>query len=311
MKHMIHGAAMVSLLAAVPAQAQYPVYIDAIAAVLANSGPNTCITGTAPPEKEIDEARLPAPQVMQRYFDAALNGGRKSAAFRDSRKTEWIAAGVTVLSADIDGASDPIAITGHRLEPQPLRFFRAGDYRTALGQWAVVNDAGDIVGVYDGLFQRQQGKWKLQKLTVYGADDVVAPAMQYCAEPGDVTAHRLSVSQQQLEAQKKRVAKAEASLAKAEIKLAASEVKLEERPQSTRRKTAVETAQQRLESRQDKLEKRREELTDLREFHTKAQRDVDEIAAITVAPAETRQFTSFETTTQKELAEEKAAAGDR
>ena len=293
-----------------PAMAQYMPHLDPNLYILTtmqmNNGANTCMTGASPPDGEIAEARDPAPAVMQAYFDAAVSGGARSPMFRESKKTTWSHGGVTVPFEQIDRQSDPLAAAGNRLDRDPLRFFRAGNFQTAHGQWSVLDGAGSIVGVYDAQFRRKDGDWLLDKLTVIGADESVAPAMQYCLEPGDVTPHKIESAGNRIEYLEKQITKSEAKLVKDEAKLAKAESKLAEKPGSANYTEAVSRAKASVESRKEKLTNLREGLGDARESLANSNRDAAEILAMTGPARDVLRIRDFETTTAKEEAEEKA-----
>lgn len=297
-------------MAATPVQAQYMMHLDPnlyiMLALQMSGGPNTCITGLPLPDKEVDEARLPAPGVMQAYFAAAQGGGHKSAAFRTSKKAQWTNGGTSAALAEIDAQSDPLAIAGNRLDPDTLRFFRAGDAQSAQGQWQVLGPDGGGAGLYDGIFRREKGEWKLERLSVHGATDLVAPAMQYCSTPGDVTEHRVKAAMDQIANLEEQVTKAETKLANAHAQLAKDEGALAAKPSDSTKREAVRMSKKDIASREKKLADLQKNLTDTKEYLDKSKRDKDEIAAMTVPAAEAHRFRGFETTTAKEDAAKKA-----
>ena len=272
-----------------------------------NGGANTCMTGAPPPDDEIAEAREPAPGVMQAYFDAAQNGGSLSSAFRESSKSSWSHSEITVPYEQIDAQSDPLAIAGNQLDPDPLRFFRAGSFETALGQWSVLDAAGSVAGVYDAEFKRQRGEWKLHKLSVVGAETAIAPAMQYCWEPGDVTEQRVVSAKDRIEHLERQIVKSEGKLVRDQERLDKAEAKLAVKPDRKSNQESAQRARERVAKREEKLSDLRESLADAQEALMKSERDVAEIAAMTVPAREALRFRDFELTTEKEEAEEKAA----
>lgn len=310
LKSLAASAASAALVFAVPASAQYMPHLDPnlymFAVMNMSNGPNTCMTGLALPDKEIAEARVPAPGVMQAYFDAARAGSSRLGAFRQSNKAQWTHAGKTVLLAAIDAQVDPLAVAGNRLDPEPLRFFRSGNFQTAQGQWAVMDGNGAVAGVYDALFQRQSGEWKLQRLTVFGADEAVAPAMQYCLEPGDVTDHAIESAGQRIEHFTKEIGKSETKLATERAKLAKAEAALAAKPGGTSQTEAVRRAKATVERREKKLADLREGLEDAQEYQANSNRDKAEIAALTGPARDALRIRGFETTTAREAAEKKA-----
>ncbi|QYJ07020.1 hypothetical protein [Qipengyuania flava] len=310
-KPLSSGVAAASLLVAVPASAQYMPHLDPNLYMLTTmnmaGGANTCMTGTAPPENEIAEARDPAPRLVQSYFDAAQSGGKLTGAFRDKKKASWTHAGRTVLYAEIDQQSDPLVAAGNRLDPEPLRFFRAGNFQSAQGQWSVLDASGAVAGVYDVVFKRQKGIWRIDALTVLGADETVAPAMQYCMEPGDVTEHKVEAAGNQIEFFEEQIAKSEEKLVRERERLAAAQEKLAGSPNRSSFRERVQREKQKVARREEKLEELRENLVDAREFQSDSNRDVAEIAAITGPARDALRFRGFELTTDREAAEEKAA----
>jgi hypothetical protein len=297
-------------LVATPAQAQYMMHLDPnlyiMLALQMSGGPNTCITGMALPDKEVDEARGPAPAAMQGYFTAAQSGGRKSASFRLSKKAQWTYGSNSVTLEQIDAQSDPLAVTGNRLDPDTLRFFRAGDAQTAQGQWLVYGPDGQPAGLYDAIFKREKGEWKLERLTLYGAAEPVVPAMQYCTTPGDVTEHKAKASTDQIANIEKEIGKAEAKLEKAKAQLASDEAALAAKPGNTVQREAVRTAKKDVANREKKLADLKKNLSDTQEYRDKSNRDKAEIAAMTLPAADAARFRGFETTTAKEDAAKKA-----
>jgi hypothetical protein len=311
MKSVLAGAVSASLLVAVPASAQYMPHLDPNLYMLTvmnmAGGPNTCMTGSPPPDGEIAEARDPAPALMQTYFDAAKSGGRLTAAFRDTKKASWTHAGTTVSYAEIDGQVDPLAVAGNRLDTEPLRFFRAGNFQSAQGQWAVLDESGAVAGVYDAVLKRQKGVWQIDSLTVLGPAESVAPAVQYCAEPGDVTEHKLEAAGNQVEYFETEIAKNEQKLVRERERLAEAEEKLATSPTRTTYRERVSREKERVTRREEKLEGLRENLADAREFLANSNRDIAEIAALTGPARNALAFRGFELTTDREAAEEKAA----
>lgn len=311
LKIALAGAIPAALFLAVPASAQYMPHLDPNLYMLTTmnmaGGANTCMTGTAPPEGEIAEARDPAPDLMQTYFAAAQSGRAMTAAFRDKNKASWTHLGTTVLHAEINAQTDPLAVAGNRLDPEPLRFFRAGNFQSAQGQWAVLDAAGTIVGVYDAVFKREKGVWKIDSLTVFGADETVGPAVQYCMEPGDVTEHKLEVAGNQIEFFETEIAKSEEKLVRERERLAAAEERLAGSPNRSTFRERVAREKDRVTRRIEKLEGLRENLADAQDFLSNSNRDAAEIAAMTGPARDALRWRGFELTTDREAEEEKAA----
>ena len=303
-------AVCATLMISGPAGAQYMPHLDPnlymFTVMNMTSGPNTCMTGLPLPDKEIAEAREPAPLVMQRYFAAAQSGSSRLGAFRQSGKAAWSHAGKTVLLPAIDAAVDPLAASGNRLEAEPLRFFRSGNFESAHGQWAVMDANGAVAGVYDAQFRRQSGVWLLQSLTVLGADEPVEPAMQYCLKPGDVTEHRMTSAQTSIDYHTKEIGKSEAKLAKEQAALARAEAALAAKPGGASQVEAVRRAKAAVERREKMLADSRKALEDAHEFKANSARDKAEIAALTGPARDALRIRGFETTSDREAAEKRA-----
>ena len=299
-----------SLVFAVPATAQYMPHLDPnlymLTVMQMNTGPNTCMTGIAPPEKELAEARDPAPGVMQAYFKAAQAGEARSHLFRSSKKAEWSGGGTTVAATAVDAQTDPLAVAGNTLDPEPLRFFRSGNFQTAHGQWGVLDSNGMMAGVYDAQFQREKGEWKLLNLKVMGKADSVEPAMQYCVTPGDVTENKITSAGNSMTYWEKELTKSEAKLLKEKDRLAKAEAALAAKPGSKSAIEAVRRNKLLVERREEKITEAREGLENAQEYKTNSERDVAEIAAMTVPASQALAFRTFELTTDKEAAEKKA-----
>lgn len=274
--------------ASMPVHAQYAIINDVIAQTVMNmSSGAPCINM---PASELAEARDPAPGIMQGYFTAASNGGKKSASFKLNTKAKWSAGRVIAGMADIDRQTDPLAVAGNSLNPDPLRFYRAGTFGTALGQWAVRDAGGDVAGVYTAMFEREKNMWKLRELTVSKADDVVEPIAAYCQKPGDTTGQRLTSTENSVLWAEKQVEKRKAKLADAIAKADAAEAKGSATAAKLRQTVARE---------QKKLAQSEETLGKSREAHAKAVEDADEIKRLTQPARQAEQFREkeLETTT--------------
>ena len=273
--------------ASTPAAAQdYSIFIaDVIGQTIANmnfsAGGPTCMTGLAMSDKEVDEARLPAPRVMQQYFDAARDGGPKSAQFKLGKKTRWQAGDVVAGADTLNAQADPLAVSGNRLEQEALRFYRAGNHMTALGQWAVLAPDDTVAGVYTGLFERDGGEWRLRELDIFTADQIVEPAAQYCLEPGDVTAYKVSSAESWVKTSEDQLAKAEEKLAKQQVKQQQFEAKSAGKPDSKTLTTRAQRMREVTELRIAKVDEKKEQLAKAKEQLAKMQdgkRELDELA---------------------------------
>lgn len=198
---------------ATPAQAQYSVVNSAIANMISRmSSVDTC--SFAMPEEELVEARDPSIAIMQRYHAAASAGEQVSPMFKAGKKTKGL-----------NMQANPLAKPGNSLDAQPLRFFRASNYSTALGQWAVRDATGSVVGVYTAQFERSRGVWLIRNLMIAKADDIVEPVVSYCADPGDMTQRRITYSENGIKWAEEQLAKRKLKFEEANAKAVAAEAK--------------------------------------------------------------------------------------
>jgi hypothetical protein len=285
------AAAALMFAAGAPAHGQYMPHLDPNLYIMIGlmNGGSQCLNM---PEKELAEARDPAPGVMKRYFAAAGGGGAKSAAFKLNSKTKWTSGATVAGVADLDKAADPLAAVGNSLEPEPLRFYRAGNFSSALGQWAVRDASGGIAGMYTAMFEREKGEWKLRELTVSKADDVVEPVAPYCAKPGDTTQQRVTSAAEFVTWNEKQLAKRRTKLAAAEATAA------------TAKGAAAKEAAAMLEREKKKLVQAEEALAKARENHAEAVAAAEEIKRLTLPAREAEQMRK-----KAEAKKEEAKAG--
>ncbi len=221
---------------------------DMMAQQQAAANEHACMSGDAPEEKEIVEARGPANAQLQSYFTAMQTGSAPRSAFFAVDKRTAFTDGDTVLDRDtIDQARDSLAVEGARLESEPLGFYRSFVDAMAYGQWPVRDEAGRVTGVYNAFFVRKLGDWKLRTLTLEQASDYSGPVAQFCHKPGDVLPYRLDNSKGRMDYHGRRLEKAEAKLAKALEDLAKYKGKLAEKPESARAKDRVVRANTKVE----------------------------------------------------------------
>lgn len=291
MRKNVTLAGLVVLLstASMPVHAQYAIINDVIAQTVMNmSSGAPCINM---PASELAEARDPAPGIMQGYFAAAAGGGKKSASFKLNKKAKWSAGGVISAMADIDTQTDPLAVAGNSLNPDPLRFFRAGTFGTALGQWAVRDAGGGVVGVYTAMFEREKNVWKLRELTVSKADEVVEPIAAYCQKPGDTTGQRVISTETNMVWAERQVEKRKAKLADAIAKANAGEAMGSATVTKLRQAVARE---------QKKLVQSEETLGKAREAYAEAVADADEITRLTQPARQAEQMREMDTASTEE-----------
>jgi hypothetical protein len=204
-------------LAAGPATAQ--IWIGQIAGEMAaqsaQAAEQACRLGAAMPEDEIAEARQPALAAMAAYFDAARAARPFADQFHLDRGARWTAAGASAVAGQIAAQADPFARAGLTLDPSPLGFVRAGDGKSALGQWRVRDAAGVPAGTYTGYFKRKSGVWRFSTLTLSAAHEYADPVVQYCHDVGDVLPYRIQYNGQQRAWLERRIAKLEKNLVSA------------------------------------------------------------------------------------------------
>jgi hypothetical protein len=273
------GAAALALQGS-PATAQdYGVFIaDVIGQTIANMNSYAPPCGYMP-DNELAEARDPAPAVMQGYFDAARSGGDRTRFFKLDNKARWQLGESVVGSDGLNAQADPLAVEGNRLDPQALRFYRAGTYSTAQGQWAVMAPDGTVAGVYTGLFTRERGQWKLRELMVVPAGSDVGPIDQYCAEPGDLTDAAVTAGEKRIAWIEKEIADKEEDRQRDETRIASTEEKLAKRAsRSLRERLARE--KQTLANRLASLETLRSALVTARDGLAEAQKTRTELLAL-------------------------------
>lgn len=191
---------------------------DMIARQQAAIQEHACMTGTPMPDSEVSETRATALAAMNGYWVAVRAGGASNVSpyYQPDKKAKWISGSTVVPLAGLTRITDPFAVEGAALDPNPLAYFRAGDGSTVRGQWAVRRGDGSLVGSYDAAFRRVAGTWKLVELTLIPAKTYVEPLVQYCHKPGDVLPYRVSWTTSQRRYLEGRAAKLEAKAAKAQ-----------------------------------------------------------------------------------------------
>lgn len=278
-KLMAFGAAMAALQGSPVAAQDYSIFIaDVIGQTIANMNSYAPPCGYMP-DNELAEARDPAPGVMQGYFDAARSGGDRTRFFKLDGKTAWRLGERAVGGEGLNAQADPLAVEGNRLDPQPLRFYRAGNYSTAQGQWAVMAAEGTVAGVYTGLFTRERGQWKLRELTVVPAGSEVGAIDQYCAEPGDLTDSAVTGGEQRIAWIEKEIADEEEDRQRDEARIAATEEKLAKRDSSSLRQRLARERRT-LANRLESLETLHSALATAREGLAEAQKTRTELLAL-------------------------------
>ncbi len=286
---LVAGAALLG----VPqvAAAQYMPHLDPNLYILTTMQMNSGAGGCGPmPQAEIDEARLPAPGIMQAYFAAAQAGQPVSPHFRLGSKTAWTLGDRTVGQAELDMQSDPLAVAGNSLDPETLRFFRAGTHQTAQGQWLVTAPDGTVAGVYVAQFQREDSQWKLLTLEVFRADDMVAPIMHYCSEPGDLNDRRVTGGEALVTHHERKLERAQRRHDEDLARAVEAEARAAERPDNRSRAQQATERRARANERQEQLETARTNLAEAREDLEEARADFAELQSRTTQARNARDF---------------------
>jgi hypothetical protein len=146
----------------------------------------TCMHSVLGPRAKTAEAQVGAQRTMQAYLAAARASGSVNAApffVRDPKQRQWV--GPDGKPGDIGTLSDPFAPAAAAVLPEPARFVRANDLKTALGLWTLKPATAEQPGqAYAAAFRRQGGRWLLTRLALV-TDEAPLPR-QYCHVPGDI-----------------------------------------------------------------------------------------------------------------------------
>jgi hypothetical protein len=217
-----HAVLALSLVAvATPAYSQAwigQVVGNMIAQQQAWAAEQACMTGTAMPETEVNEARPTTLASVRGYWDAVNAGGSSTVAshFHVSKKSVWVSGATKVAIVPGVKVTDPFALPGAQLAAEPLHYFRSGDGASVRTQWEVRGGNGDLIGTYDAELRRGGSTWRLFELTLVPANQYVEPLVQYCHKAGDVMPFRLSSTEAAMNYTAKRAAKMAAKAEKAE-----------------------------------------------------------------------------------------------
>lgn len=279
-KTVAAGAACLLAAVSTPALAQYSIANSVVANAIGRmNSVDQCSLGM--PEDELIEARDPSIATMQRYYLAAGSGGKISPLFKNGKKTKAVYGAVAIGPLDLNKQVDPLAKSGNSLDARPLRFFRASNYATALGQWAVRDTKGSVVGVYTALFERERGAWLIRELAVSNANDMVEPAATYCTSPGDMTQRRISNSEDSIKWAEDQLTKRKLKSEEANAKAYAAEAKGGSDAKKLRAKADKEAK---------KLADAAAALANAREANAKATAAAEEIKRLTGPASEADRF---------------------
>ncbi len=207
-----------------------------ISAEQAAAQERACMNGVAPDVLRIVKAKGKARDLMADYW-VQVKGGQSvnvSALFHAGVKPGWSTddparlaspadAGLKSDDARLAAHSDAFAVRGLTLDEARLNFILSGDMKSAIGQWVVLNSAGQISGLYDATFVQRKKAWRLTRLQWTGDRLGYSIPRQFCHMPGDVTPDRLAKAQSARIAAEESLIKAEARREKAEATLATTE----------------------------------------------------------------------------------------
>ena len=153
---------------------------------LAADAEAACMNSVLMPPARTAEAQAGAQQTMQAYLAAAKIGGRLNAAaffVREPKRRLWL--GPDGQPGDIGALTDPYAAATAGPLPEPVRFVRANDLKTALGLWTLRPATAEQPGqAYAAAFRREGGRWLLTRLALV-TDEAPLPR-RYCHVPGDI-----------------------------------------------------------------------------------------------------------------------------
>ncbi|MBK8629779.1 MAG: hypothetical protein IPN84_06120 [Sphingomonadales bacterium] len=194
-----------------------------------------CLNGAPPDSLRIIKVKGKARDGFAAYWKRVQGGRPASVAdlFHAGVKPGWITDDQSRLARPADAGlkSDDGTLAAHRdrfaglgftLDEARVNFVLSGDQKAAIGQWAVLNTAGQIAGIYDATFIQRKKVWKLTRLQWTGDSIGFRPPRQFCHAPDDVMPHRLARARAARIAAEEALVKAEARLAQAEAALAAA-----------------------------------------------------------------------------------------
>ncbi len=159
-----------------------------------------CMSGRAPETSALEAAFLSSSASMRLYWTTLER--RPSAAigaqFHKGKNSRW-ADGLTIIPM-LPGTvvTDPFVSQGAGRSFHLNRFILAGDETTARGHWRVLDGAGQVIGIYDGIFKRSQGEWRLWQLRLLPAQNGQERLVQYCHQLGDVEVHKVKMAEMRL-----------------------------------------------------------------------------------------------------------------
>lgn len=274
------GLLAIAVILPAPAHAQYAVINDVIANVIMSMGSQdkACVVRNV---KEFEEAYGPSTDIIAKYFSDASAGKPKSPFFKLNKRTAFTIGEKTAGQLELDQQVDLLATGANTIDGEPLRFFRAANFITAAGQWAVRGADRQIVGVYTGVFERDNGIWKILTLKVSGPGELVEPLVRYCGKPGDELEFDLNATATGLERAEKQLEKRKEKFAAADAKAIQSEARSSARPTAERLEANLE---------QKRLAKAEEYLANAKTVREKVLERSAEIKRLTVPAGEAEKF---------------------
>jgi hypothetical protein len=141
-----------------------------------------------------------------------------------------------------------------------------------------------VAGVYDVLFERQRGTWRIREMDVLLADDELMPADPYCQERGDMTEYDVSAYEHRVEEAERQVARRHETHAKAEAQARDAQERAAADPDSSGRARNAARRLDKAEREAEKLAKAEANLAEAREGLAKAQADLAEFRQL-IGPA--------------------------
>ena len=213
-KSISGGLAAIVLVASTPAVSQIwigQVVGNMMAAGQAARQEHECMMGTAMPVAEVDETRGYTAAAIGTYSAAVSKGGPAdaSAAWNlDDGKARWIHGDTQLRRDKFDSITDPFVAAGAHIDAAPAAYLRSGDGKFVEGHWPARDSGGNLVGVYDGLFTRTAGVWKLRTLTLLSPSEAATGLIQFCHKPGDVEPYKEVFEERQQILEMKRAEKA-------------------------------------------------------------------------------------------------------
>ncbi len=169
-----------------------------------------CLNGAELDKDKAAEARVSAQANFVSYWTVVTNSKTANVVdiFYPGKDSRWIDGDKSIRSSGLNAVVDPFAAAGLHLEVIPVSFVRAGDGKSAAGQWIVRDDKGKRQGTYQAVFGRTSGAWKMKQLNLFRPNIYVEQLAQFCHTVGDVLPYQLATAQSRRKDAEVRAAKA-------------------------------------------------------------------------------------------------------